>query len=253
MSKLHVFILLVGLLCVACQSDSESAISLSDNELKRVVLLGGTLISSMDNHAFFESAVLRQYPDKDISFRNIGWPADDVFGLARSQFGSAQNTKSWQPPSAEEGFGSKVLVGHIEEANPTTLIIGYGSEVAFFTTEKEFEVFKTGYEELIDFAESKNIKLVLLSPPKHEQNVIRNDGESQTRRRNEWLEKSRNYIKEIADQGGHDFVDLFEKLIEDTSPKQLTNNGHLLNEMAYQKLASILMEELHLNKMPDSK
>lgn len=246
MSNIQLFILFFGLLFSACNSDSEPTKSLSDHELKRVVLLGGTLISSMDNHAFFESSVLRQYPEKEISFRNIGWPADDVFGLARSQFGSAQNTRSWQPPSAEKGFGSKVLMNHIEEANPTTLIIGYGAEAAFFTRDEEFNIFTTGYEELLDFAESKNVNLILLSPHKHEQHTLGIEGQNQINSRNSWLEKSRDYIRDQAEKRQHQFVDLYEQLIEETATKQLTNNGIQLNENGYKKLSSILLDELQL-------
>jgi len=241
----------MALFLSACQTDSETTLSLSDQKLKRVVFLGGTLISSMDNHAFFESAVLRQYPDKDISFRNIGWPADDVFGLARSQFGSAQNTRSWQPPSAEKGFGSKVLMGHIEEAKPTTMFIGYGTETAFFTTDNEFEIFTTGYKQLLDFVESKNINLILLSPPKHEQNTLGNEGESLTIQRNKWLEKSRNYIREQAENRHHQFIDLYEKLVVDPATKELTYNGIQLNAKGYKKLTSILLEDLQF--IQDSK
>ena len=95
----------------------------------------------MENYGYFEKALLQHFPNNSVSLRNIGWPADDVYGLARAQFGSAQNTRSWQPPSAEEGFGAKVLVEHIEAAAPKTLIIGYGSEAAKIMNDSEFEIF----------------------------------------------------------------------------------------------------------------
>ena len=98
-------------------------IKMPDNQPPiNIALIGSTLINEMENNGYFESALGRLFPNNDIIFRNIGWPADDVFGQARSQFGSAQNTRSWEPPSAEVGFGSKVLSQHIIDAKPTVLI-----------------------------------------------------------------------------------------------------------------------------------
>ena len=45
----------------------------------RIVFVGGTLISSMENYGCFETSVIMHMPNRSISFRNIGWPADDVF------------------------------------------------------------------------------------------------------------------------------------------------------------------------------
>jgi hypothetical protein len=64
----------------------------------RIVLVGNTLIAHESKDAFLEAALTARWPSKDITFRNLGWPGDDVFGTARSSFGSAQNTRSWQPP-----------------------------------------------------------------------------------------------------------------------------------------------------------
>ena len=248
MPKLHVFILSILLFICACKSDSENASSLSDQELKRVVLLGGTLMSSMENHAFFESAILRQFPDKEISFRNIAWPADDVFGLARSQFGSAQNTRSWQPPSAEEGFGSKVLMRHIEEAQPTTMIVGYGSEAAFFNDEDDFTLFESGYKRLIDFAESEGVHLILVSPPKQEVNAFGDAAALLTKKRNSWLLKARDFIRDEAEARQHQFVDLYDTLVADPTTKKFTTNGIQLNAEGYEKMSSILLDEFKMNK-----
>lgn len=248
MPKTPLFILFILLFICACQSNSENASSLSDQELKRVVLLGGTLMSSMENHAFFESAVLRQFPDKEISFRNIAWPADDVFGLARSQFGSAQNTRSWQPPTAEEGFGSKVLMGHIEEAQPTTLFIGYGTETAFFDDEDDFTLFKSGYKRLLDFAESEGIHLILIAPPKHEVRPLGDAAMTLVKQRNNWLLKARDFIQEEAESRQHQFVNLYDTLIEDSTINQFTDNGIQLNEMGHKKMSSILLEALQMSK-----
>ena len=216
--KLHLWLFL-GLLITACQpsrNNFNSKALLKERDVNRIVLVGGGLISGMENHAYFETAMLQHYVGEEISFRNVGWPADDVFGMARSQFGSAQNTRSWQPPTAEEGFGSKVLMEHIQAAKPTTLMIGYGSETAFFKTDAEFELFKSGYHSLLEVVEGKEVKVVLVSPPKQ---FKYNSSVEELQKRNRWLERTHNFIKDLAEAKGYILVDLFNTLIDQPNEK----------------------------------
>lgn len=131
----------------------------------RIALLGGTLISRMDKYGFFETAVSVRWPRHDISFRNLGWPADDVFGTARSEFGSAHNTRSWQPPKGESGFGFSKLKRQLAEAQPSTIVVGYGGEAAFADTEEKMKRFEAGYRALITELKATGAHLVLLTPP----------------------------------------------------------------------------------------
>lgn len=236
--------IILGLLFFACQSDSkkESAPLLEKRDVEKFVLIGGTLIANMENHAFLEAALYKNYPTHPISLRNIGWPADDIFGLARSQFGSAQNTRSWQPPTAEEGFGSKVLYEHIERSQPKTLLVGYGSETAYFQEEKEMELFKSGYLRLIEYAEKKGMKLILLSPPRQE--AAASTGLPLSK--NKWLMNASNFIQREAQERGHVFVDLYEELITNPREKIYTHNGVQLNAKGYQKMANLILEAVDL-------
>ncbi len=203
----------------------------------RVVLLGDALISSMENYGFFEQSLLQAFPYHRLTFRNIGWPADDIYGQARSQFGSAQNTRSWQPPTAEEGFGSKVLMRHIEEANPQVLIIGYGSETAFHGNKDDQELFERGYERLLDFVDSLSIPAVLLSPPKQEASIITPE---ELKARNQRLEATRTFIEREAQERSHIFIDLFNKLAP-SDPERYTSNGIHLNENGYRKMSEVIL------------
>ena len=240
---------LLGLLTIclllACQSNNEESAILENRDVERIALVGGSLISNMENFGFFEHALLTYYHPHPVSLRNIGWAADDVYGVARSQFGSAQNTRSWQPPSAEQGFGSKVLMEHIEKAAPKTLIIGYGGEAAYAKNEEDFELFTSGYERLLDFAEEKKIKLILLSPPKHEQAFSTQVPKDQE---NAWLAKASTFIKEQAAARGHLFIDLYEDLITAPTQQVYTENGIQLNETGYKKMTGILLKNLGLKR-----
>ena len=46
----------------------------------RVVLLGNTLIEREQRHGYWELALTIAYPDKNITFRNLGWSGDTVWG-----------------------------------------------------------------------------------------------------------------------------------------------------------------------------
>ena len=236
----------LGMLCIlaSCNRTSTSSTAvLNAQDARKVVLVGGSLISGMEEYAFFEQGLLRYFGPDVLSWRNIGWPADDVYGLARSQFGSAQNTRSWQPPTAEEGFGSKVLMEHIEQAAPRTLIIGYGSEVAFAEDEKDFELFTSGYKRLLSHAENLGIKLVLLSPPRHEKYFVSDEKLSQ---RNTWLERTHTFIQDQAQTRGHLFIDLYTPLISDPQESLFTENGVQLNRGGYERMSKIMLESLGL-------
>ena len=130
----------------------------------QVVLVGGTLISRMDKYGYFEHAATVSWPHHDISFRNLGWAADDVFGTARSEFGSAHNTRSWQPPKNQRGFGFEKLRAQLDETDPATIIVGYGAEAAFADTDEKRKRFEAGYRGLVEELEETGAKLILLSP-----------------------------------------------------------------------------------------
>ena len=207
----------------------------------RVVLVGGALVSQMENHGYFESSVLRTFPNLDVTFRNIGWPADDVFGVARSQFGSAQNTRSWKPPTAEDGFGSKVLSQHINEADPTTIIVGYGAQQAY--AGRDMELFLSGYRRLLNNLDSTNAKIILLSPPRQE--VLLVDVE-EVQKRNARLSTVRDEIANLADEFDAIFIDLFTHLVEEPQHSRYTHNGVQLNEKGYEKMSQIMCEALQV-------
>ncbi|HJN82681.1 MAG TPA: hypothetical protein QF478_07865, partial [Verrucomicrobiota bacterium] len=175
-------------------------------KVSRVVLLGGNLIHGMEDHGYFEAAVTVRWPHHDLTFRNIGWPADDVFGTARGEFGSARNTRSWKPPGEEAGFGFTKMRKHIAEANPTTLIVGYGAEVAYADTEAKIKDFEAGYEKLITELEGMGARLVLLTPiPQKKWPSTLPDPTS----RNKRLHQAADFILQLAVKRKHLGVNLF--------------------------------------------
>ena len=185
----------------------ENAVTyLSEEQGERIVLLGGSLVYGMEAHGYFESAVTSRWPGRNLTFRNIGWPADDVFGTARGEFGSARNTRSWQPPGAEAGFGFTKMRVHLAEANPTVLIVGYGGEAAYADSDEKMNAFETGYVRLIDELEKTGARLILLTPipQKHWPLTLSDPGPG-----NERLRQAGDFILRLAKMRKHLGIDLF--------------------------------------------
>ena len=58
----------------------------------RVVWLGGTFVERAQQYGYIELALTTRWPDRNVTFRNLGWSADDVFGESRKYYGSYQST-----------------------------------------------------------------------------------------------------------------------------------------------------------------
>ena len=84
----------------------------------RIVLLGDTLIEREQSYGHLEFLLTVHYPDRNITFRNLGWSADTPLGVSRAGF---------DPP--EKGFDR--LKEQLEAYKPTVAILGYdGGKIA---------------------------------------------------------------------------------------------------------------------------
>ena len=213
----------------------------------RVVFLGDGLISGMERYGYLETALTARWPRRHLTFRNLGWPADDPFGTARSEFGSDFNTGSWRPPNEETGFGFATLTRQLAEAGGAVTFVGYGAETAFFETPAEQERFQRGYEQLLDHLSESGLQIVLLSPPKQEPRL---PSDPQPTERNERLAATSRWIRDVALRRGLGFVDLFQSLQSRTPRERLTENGVHLNQTGYLRFAEATMRELGATAAP---
>ena len=83
----------------------------------RVVLIGGTLIEREQRYGYWETVLTALHPYKDITFRNLGWSGDTVWGEAMARFGGPA-----------EGFRHRQQ--HIAALQPTVIILGFGGRAA---------------------------------------------------------------------------------------------------------------------------
>lgn len=224
----------------AASSDLDSRIQAAQGEY-RIVFVGNTLIAHMEKWAHLESALTARWPNREVSFRNLGWPADDVYGTARSEFGSARNTRSWQPPKEiEENLGYETLLTQVRNSNPSCVLVGYGTNAAFDTAPEALKRFSSGLNRLLDALAASCEHLILSTPPKHEMTSLPRVVTDENNR----LEEIAQIIRDIGQERGYQVIDLFKNLIVPETSEQLTENGIHLNERGYKKLARLITSNL---------
>ena len=159
-----------------------------------MVLIGDALIEREQEQGMVETFITLLNPDKTITFRNLGWSGDTVFGTARARFGT-------------EADGFQHLKEHVLALKPTVLIVGYGMTDSF-AGEAGLPRFKSGMNHLLDVLAETQARVVLLSPIAHED--LGRPLPDPTRH-NEVLRLYSAAIREIAAERGAWFVDLFEQ------------------------------------------
>ena len=203
-----------------------SAITLEDGDT--VAFLGNTVIERAQNYGHFETTLSLAAGQKHLTFRNLGWSGDTVFGTARSYFG---------PP--EEGF--ERLKDDLSELKPQVIIICYGA-VAAFGGETKLTEFTTGYEKLIAMAQSAASprEIILVSPPPTETLPA---PMPDLNKHNSELARYSQAIAALAKKHQLEFADFFTTL---GSSSKLTDNGLHFHEAGYAVAARSFVKSLGL-------
>ena len=200
----------------------------------RVVWLGGTFVERAQQHGYMELALTTRWPDRDVTFRNLGWSADDVFGESRKYYGSYQST-------ALDVGGRKRLLANIEAFDATVVFANYGANAAAGGSEA-LEGFLSGYSSLLNELEEGGVRIVLLSPiPRENLGAPYPDQAGY----NENLRLYADAIGGLARERGHYFADLFRELPNAArDADQLTDNGIHLTPRGYSYAAAALVAAL---------
>ena len=165
-------------------------LELKDND--RVVLLGNTFVEREVQHGYIELALTARYPEKNITFRNLGWSGDTVWGESRARFGGQR-----------EGF--EHLVKWVRACNPTVILIAYGQNEAF-EGKAGVERFVDGLNKLVKAIEDTGARIAFIGPYKMED---LGPPLPSAQKKNEKLEVYSGLIKKFAGERGLPFIDLF--------------------------------------------
>ena len=180
---------LLLVLCLPLIAPAAEKFTLKDGD--RVVFLGNTLVEREQLSGWWELALTTRFHGKKITFRNLGWSGDDVFGSARAGFGDAN-------------LGFKELKDHTLALKPTVLIVGYGN-VEAFEGEAGKEKFRKGLETLLDTLAPAKARVVLLSPIAQ---AKLGKPLPDPAKQNANVRLYAEVIREVAAKRGHQFADL---------------------------------------------
>ena len=196
----------------------------------RISYIGNTLSDRMQHHAWLETYIQAAYPQHELTFRNLGFPGDEVKTRSRSaNFGSPDQ---WMTKM---------------QSDVVFCFFGYNEALR---GEDGLSGFENDLAAMIDgmLAQKYNGKsaprLVVFSPIAHEdlRSPVLPDG----RKNNSNLEIYTRTMADVCNAKGVTFVDLFtptRKLYENAE-KPLTLNGIHLLEHGNRAVAKVIAESL---------
>jgi lysophospholipase L1-like esterase len=223
--------LIVSLLCLmAVPAMAAEPFELKDGD--RVVFVGNTLFERAANHGYLQTAFLTRWADRKLTFRNLGWSADDVRARSRDYF-------------FKKGDGYKRLIKQVTELKPTVVFVAYGTNESF-AGKAGLDAFKRDLAKLLDDLGKTNARFVLLSPMKQAAGPFGAPVDNN----NANLKLYGDAIKAEAAKRKHRFVDLFADAKLTTS----TYNSIHLDDSGYRYFAQMMEKALGLKpiKRPDT-
>ena len=192
----------------------------------RVVFLGNSLFENDLPFGYMEFALATRWMEGNITFRNLGWSGDTVFGEARSYFTS--------PPTPYE-----LMMEQLSEANPTVVFVAYGAIEAAEGMEG-LPKFKQGLGQLLDKIEELGARAVLMSTLPQFPSEFRVDLE----KHNANLKLYSSEIEKMAGERNLVFLDIFKPMEALSAEHHISENGIHLNELGYYFLAGVTEQGL---------
>jgi lysophospholipase L1-like esterase len=203
-----------------------------DFELKqgdRVVFLGNSLFENELQYGYLEFALTSRWPDRDITFRNLGWSGDTVFGEARSYYTT--------PPTPYD-----LMIQQLRDAKPTVVFIAYGANEAE-GGEEGIESFNSGLRQLLEKIEEIGAESILLSPIP----FLTTASSELATKRNKNLQLYSSAIAKVAADQDNIFLDIMNPMLDLAESMPLSEDGVHLNETGYYYLALLIEEKLGMS------
>ncbi|HUR45662.1 MAG TPA: PVC-type heme-binding CxxCH protein, partial [Candidatus Saccharimonadales bacterium] len=202
----------------------------------RVAFIGDTFIERETTYGHIEFTLTTHWPDRNVTFRNLGWSGDTPLGVSRAGF-----------DSPDKGFDR--TKEQIAAFKPTVVFVGYGMASSFDGT-AGLSRFRSEMNQLLDAIQQNagqaKVKFVLLSPIRHEKVPAPLPDPA---KHNEQLEQYSKVIQELAGERKAWYVPMIT-LLDNTKfgagSAPLTDNGIHLNDYGYRRAAEALSAGLKL-------
>jgi lysophospholipase L1-like esterase len=193
----------------------------------RVIFVGNTFFERDLHYNHLETALTARWPDRNVTFRNLGWDGDTVWGEARAEFGSPA-----------DGFNS--LSKHVADLKPTVIFVAYGMNESY-SGAGGVEGFIQQLDKMLDMLSRTQARMILLSPIRHEDlGRPLPDPAEHNRRLLLYVEA----IAKVAGRRSYDFVNLFK--LAGSKEQPLTQNGIHLNDQGYRAATRAIEHALGL-------
>jgi lysophospholipase L1-like esterase len=193
----------------------------------RVALVGSTLIEREQQYGYWELALTVRFPG--VTFRNLGWSGDTVWGESRVAFDLDQPQK---------GFDR--LVNAVLAVKPSVILVGYGTNESF-AGEAGLPRFKEGLNKLLDAFAPTKARVVLLAPLPFEKHGRMLPDPAPANRN---LAIYTAALREVARQRHCHFVDLGPRI---PTNEAHTEDGMHLTALGYAITAPLLAQALANN------
>jgi lysophospholipase L1-like esterase len=198
----------------------------------RVVFIGNAFIEREQTYSHLETLLVARWPDRNITFRNLGWSGDTVLGEARAGFGTPA-----------EGF--EQLKAQLVASKPTVIFVGYGGNEAFDGA-AGLERFKAGLKRLDEAFKPTKAKVIVLSPPPQE-DLGRPLPKPDAHNRD--LALYAHALESFARERDDRFIDLFSLLGDNSAlaiKRPLTDDGIHLKNYGYWMAAQAIAKAIEL-------
>lgn len=225
-------------------------------EGESIVFVGNTLAARMEHFNFFETALHQQFPEKQITFRNMGFP-----GHTPGYRPEAGSEDPWAFPGAEKfrpEHKTHLGIGHYPSPDEWLTIVKAQTIVAFFGFNESFDGpdgvqnFRNELAAFVDHTLSRSYErngdqapqLVLATPIAMEQN--RNYLLPDAEKRNEVLNQYAEAVRQVAAEKKVGLLELFTPTHQwfQQADEPLTINGVHLSKSGYRQLAAEMMAQL---------
>lgn len=145
MYRITTFLFLLAAFC----SSGFSQPTFDPKDGDRIIYLGNALMENEQHHGFLEYLITSHHPEKHLSFRNLGWSGDTVFGDARSYYTN--------PPGPFE-----LLISQLKATRADWAFLAYGG-IEAQSGSVGLGKFEQGLNRLLDSLDAMGTKVLLIS------------------------------------------------------------------------------------------